>query len=225
MKYISVIVPCYNGVKYLDRCIKSLLEQTIGYKHLEMIFINDASTDNTLELLLDYEKKYEDDIIVINCEKNGRQGTARNIGIKYASCEYIAFLDQDDWLDPTMYEKLYRKAKELDLDISGCLSETYLVGDEESISPQKRKKDDEYFIVTDDASREYMLNNWHSDGFWVNLYRKSMIVDNDIYFPENLVYDDNYWGILIPFYANKVYVLGEALHHYYLTYETSSSLM
>lgn len=224
MKYISVIVPCYNGVKYLDRCIKSLLEQTIGYKHLEMIFINDASTDNTLELLLDYEKKYEDDIIVINCEKNGRQGTARNIGIKYASCEYIAFLDQDDWLDPTMYEKLYRKAKELDLDISGCLSETYLVGDEESISPQKRKKDDEYFIVTDDASREYMLNNWHSDGFWVNLYRKSMIVDNDIYFPENLVYDDNYWGILIPFYANKVYVLGEALHHYYLTYETSSSL-
>ncbi|MDE5872872.1 MAG: glycosyltransferase, partial [Lachnospiraceae bacterium] len=173
-KYISVIVPCYNGVKFLDRCIKSILEQTIGYKHLEMIFINDASTDNTLELLMDYEKKYEDNIIIINCEQNGRQGTARNLGIKYSSCEYIAFLDQDDWIEPTMYEKLYTKAKELDLDVVGCLSK--ITATEEVESKNSEKKADMYFVVNDEASRVNMLYNWHSDGFWVNLYRKSMIV-------------------------------------------------
>ncbi|MCM1295524.1 MAG: glycosyltransferase [Muribaculaceae bacterium] len=221
-KYISVIVPCYNGVKYLDRCIKSLLEQTIGYRHLEMIFVNDASTDNTLELLLDYEKKYQDNVIVINCTQNGRQGTARNLGIKYSTCDYIAFLDQDDWIDPTMYEKLYSKAKELDLDVAGCLSE--VIQTKETINENPEKKADVYFVVNDEASRENMLYNWHSDGFWVNLYRKSVIVDNDIYFPEKLVYDDNYWGTLIRFYVKSVYVLGEVLHHYYLTMESSSSL-
>lgn len=69
-KFISVIVPCYNAVAYLNRCVDSLLAQTIGYEHLEMIFVNDASTDNTLDVLLGYEKKYEDNIKYIRKKIN-----------------------------------------------------------------------------------------------------------------------------------------------------------
>lgn len=211
-KYISVIVPCYNATAYLDRCINSLLKQTIGYEHLEMIFVNDASTDNTLDLLLSYEKKYEDNILVINCEKNGRQGTARNIGIKYSSCDYIAFLDQDDWIAPTMYEKLYNKAIEKDLDVSGCLS--IRARDEYNFEEPVYLEESQYFVIENEEMRNEFIRTWRNDGFWVNLYRKEIILKHDIWFAEGLVYDDNYFVELLKFYVRKIYVLNEGLHYY-----------
>ena len=220
-KYISVIVPCYNASAYLNRCVESLLAQTIGYEHLEMIFVNDASTDNTLDILLDYEKQYEDNMMVINCEKNGRQGTARNIGIQYSSCDYIAFLDSDDWIAPTMYEKLYNKAIELDLDSVGGLS--VRAKDEHNIEEATYLKEPQYFIIENEEMRNEFIRNWRSDGIWVNLYRKDVIVDNDILFPEGLMYEDNYFGELLKFYINKAYVVNEALHYYCLNPVSTSN--
>ena len=93
---ISVIIPCYNVSKYLDRCMDSLLKQTIGYNKLELIFINDASTDNTLDMLLGYEEKYPDTVLVINLEENKKQGFARNLALEYATGKYIGYVDSDD---------------------------------------------------------------------------------------------------------------------------------
>ena len=78
---ISVIVPCYNASNYITACVKSIVEQTIGLSHLEIILINDASTDETYNMLLNIEQQYPDNILVVNCDVNGKQGRARNIGL------------------------------------------------------------------------------------------------------------------------------------------------
>jgi glycosyltransferase involved in cell wall biosynthesis len=87
-KKISIIIPCYNVEKYIERCIDSLINQTMNLDQMEFIFVNDASTDRTLDILLKYEKKYSDSIMVINSEENLRQGGARNIGLSYTNGDY-----------------------------------------------------------------------------------------------------------------------------------------
>ena len=107
MKKISVIIPCYNAQAYIPRCLHSIFSQTIGMETLEIILVNDASTDHTLDILLQFENKFPDSVIVVNLEQNIRQGGARNVGLSYASGEYVAFLDADDWIHPDFYSTLY----------------------------------------------------------------------------------------------------------------------
>ena len=106
-KKISIIIPCYNTEQYIDRCLTSLINQTIGLEHLSIICVNDASTDHTWEKLESWRKRFPNNIILINAIQNGRQGTARNIAFPYVTTPYVAYLDSDDWLEPDMYEKMY----------------------------------------------------------------------------------------------------------------------
>lgn len=110
MKKISVIIPCYNVEKEIDRCIQSLVDQTILLSQMELIFVDDASEDATMEKLSKWEEQYPESILVIHCEENGKQGTARNIGMQYATGEYIGFVDSDDYVEPEMYQKMCRIA-------------------------------------------------------------------------------------------------------------------
>ncbi len=115
MKKVSVIVPCYQLKQmWLERLFHSLEKQTIGFKELEIIFVVDASPDDTFARLKIYEEMYSENILLINSEKKVGPGGARSLGIQYASGEYVAFLDQDDWVEPCMYEHLYEKAKAYD---------------------------------------------------------------------------------------------------------------
>lgn len=97
----------------------SLVGQSIGIDNLELIFVNDASTDDgqTWNMLNEIEKAYPESIIIIDLPHNRRQGGARNEGLKYASGEYIAFVDADDWVEAELFEKTYSRAKEKDADI------------------------------------------------------------------------------------------------------------
>ncbi len=106
MKKISIIIPCYNAFPYSSDCMEALEKQTIGMDALEIILVNDASTDQTFQMLCKWEQKYPESIMVINLEENGKQGRARNIGIEYASGEFIGYVDIDDTIDPHMYDKL-----------------------------------------------------------------------------------------------------------------------
>ena len=92
---ISIIVPVYNSEKHLKKCLDSLVNQT--YKNIEIITINDASTDDSLTILQEYENKYEN-FKTISLEKNQRQGAARNIGIKASTGYFISFVDSDAWI-------------------------------------------------------------------------------------------------------------------------------
>lgn len=116
-KKVSVIIPCYNAEKYLDECLDSLQNQSIGMEYLEVILVNDASTDQTGAMLEAFEQKYPESVMVIHLEKNCKQGGARNIGLSYASGEYVVFLDADDFIEADFYEDLYRIATKYNTDI------------------------------------------------------------------------------------------------------------
>ena len=109
----SVIIPVYNTEKYLVECLESVLNQS--QKELEIIAVDDGSTDHSLDILYQYQKVYKN--LQVYSQKNSRQGTARNNGLQYAKGEYIYFLDSDDTIDPETLEDCYRQAKEKNLDI------------------------------------------------------------------------------------------------------------
>jgi len=113
---VSIIMPVYNVEDYLRQCLDSIINQTL--EEIEIICINDGSTDNSLQILEEYAKK-DNRIIIIN-QKNSGSGVARNIGIKHVKGEYIGFVDSDDYIDITMFEKLYKNAKLNDTDIVMC---------------------------------------------------------------------------------------------------------
>ena len=106
---LSIIVPVYNMASdnKLNFCLDSLINQTI--KDFEIIAVDDASTDNSLEIVREYESKYPDLFKVITYEKNRHQGGARNEGMKIAKGEWIGFIDSDDWVSPDYYESLIKR--------------------------------------------------------------------------------------------------------------------
>lgn len=120
MKEISVIIPCYNVARWVDRCLTSIVRQTIGLDVLEVICIDDASTDDTWEHLQEWERKYPDNLVLVRQEVNRRQGAARNLGLQYASTEWVAFVDADDWLEKDYFEKLYVPAAHYKCDVVVC---------------------------------------------------------------------------------------------------------
>ena len=114
---VSVIVPVYNCEAFLSQCIESLRAQTLS--EIEMIFVCDASPDNSLAILREAEEA-DDRIRVIAFEQNRGVSAARNAGLDIASGEYVIFCDSDDWIEPQMYARLYDMAKEHDADIAFC---------------------------------------------------------------------------------------------------------
>lgn len=117
MPKVSVIVPFYNVEKYIEKCLDSLVNQTL--EEIEIILVNDGSQDNSEEKAKEFEKRYPNKIKYYK-KANGGLGDARNFGMKYASGEYIAFLDSDDFVEPTMYEEMYKKAKQENADMVEC---------------------------------------------------------------------------------------------------------
>ena len=110
---ISIIVPVYNTEKYLGVCLDSLISQT--YKDIEIICVDDGSTDNSLQILNDYAAK--DSRIKILTQKNQGPSVARNLGLEKAKGEYITFVDSDDWVSIDMCEKIYSKAIDTNADL------------------------------------------------------------------------------------------------------------
>lgn len=113
---VSVIVPIYNVEDYLARCLDSILNQTL--KDIEIIAVDDGSTDRSGQIVDQYAAQYPS--IVVCHKKNGGLSDARNYGMKFASGEFISFVDSDDYIDKTMLEKMYQKAMNHQLDIVVC---------------------------------------------------------------------------------------------------------
>ena len=113
---ISIIVPVYNVENYVSKCLDSIINQS--YKNLEIIIINDGSTDKSGEICEYYSAK--DDRMVLIHQKNQGVSMARNNALDIAAGDYIGFIDSDDWIAPDMYSTLYKNAIEYDADISMC---------------------------------------------------------------------------------------------------------
>ncbi len=219
MKKVSVIIPCYNAEEYIRRCMDSLLGQTIGVDNLEIIAVDDASTDRTLDLLLEYESRFPDSVIVIHCEENHRQGAARNLGLEYASADYIGYADADDWCEPDMYELMYERALKYDSDMVMC---GYIreggsgKADLSDFDASPEKSESFLEIDTrDKRSNLIALSGKIGLAAWTKLCKKSMLRENNIYFLEDTFYEDNFWASLLYLYAKKIVIMDKPLYHYF----------
>lgn len=214
-KKVSIIIPCFNVEKTIDNCMDSLINQSIGIDALEIILVNDASTDNSYELLCKWEQTYENSVLLINCTENGKAGRARNTGLSYASAPYIGFVDDDDICEPDMFETLYNAAYENGCDLAVC----------QSVRQKQYKRhdnianisQDEIIIMSGMDKRIRFLNRDINDAVWNKLYLKDMILGNNIYFPENTLYEDIFFSHLVKIYCQKVYISGKTLYHHIIS--------
>ena len=198
MTKVSIIVPVYNVEKYLKKCLDSLINQTL--KEIEIIIVNDGSTDNSELIIKIYTENYPDKIKVINKE-NGGLSDARNYGIPYATGEYIAFLDSDDYVELDTYEKMYNKAKEDGSDLVEC---------DFIWEYPDRKKIDTGKIYN---NKKEMLT-YARVVAWNKLIKRSLIEEHKMEFPKGLRYEDvEFFYKMVPYY-NKVSFVKEPLIHY-----------
>lgn len=216
MAKISIIIPCYNVEQYIDCCMNTVVNQTIGIENLEIILIDDASTDATRSKLLDWEARYPKQIFVVNCDKNLRQGGARNIGLRYATSKYIGFVDSDDWIELDMYKQLYEKAEE----------GNYTVVKGKFI---RQRNENEAYTVVESEDQEYRFeeasgyywgeitetgNNGSFGSICTGIYLRDIVIDNHIFFPERITYEDNYWSAMMRLYTDSMYIIDSILYHY-----------
>ena len=192
---ISVIIPIYNVEKYLKKCIESVINQT--YKNLEIILVNDGSTDNSKNIIDKYSL-IDNRIKIIN-KKNGGLSDARNAGIEIAKGEYITFLDSDDWIELDMYEKLYKYIKQENADIVQCsYQEVY----NEEIYNQKIKAEIKIISGKDSLYNLYGEHNVKTVVVWNKLYKIELF--NDIRFPKGKYHEDEFTTYKVLYKANKI---------------------
>lgn len=215
---ISIVVPCYNVTVCIDKCMESLLNQTIGLDNIEIILVDDASTDNgaTVERLLEYEKKFPDVIMVVLQEENGRQGGARNAGIRYATGEYLLFCDADDYLSLCAAERLYHAAQIYQADVVEFRLKE--IEDYTEIDPTLVSGDQGYLLdLADENVRRAVLGLSNPDfglGCMNKLYRMELIRDHEIRFAEHLIYEEPSFTLPVRCYEQRHLYLDEVLYYY-----------
>ena len=218
MPKISVIIPCYNVGLFIDRCLSSVMAQSIGIEGLEIICVDDASTDNTWDCLQAWERRYPNIVILIRQEINHRQGAARNLGLQYATAPWISFVDADDWLEPDYLERLYAPTTQFPCDVVSCgweldKSDSLVYFDQ---GPE-RQGEDQYIVVDSrNMTEELFERKLLGSGPVAKLLRRELLVDSHILFPECLAYEDHYWIPLLYIYTKRAYIVGKNLYHYYL---------
>ncbi len=214
-KKVSVIIPCFNAAKWLPKCFLSLVGQTMGMESLELIFVNDASTDEgrTWEMLMEFEKAFPDSVVVIDLPDNRRQGGARNEGLKYAAGEYIAFVDADDWVLPDIYEKVYKKAKETDADIVQFGFNYYF--DKMGIVDSRQPVMDELIQIDSPESRKKMLlSEKITYGCWNKLYRRVLVEEAGVQYAEHVVYEEPLFVYPLLYAADRFVIMPDKLYIY-----------
>ena len=200
MPKISVIVAVYNVNQYLRRSMDCLKNQTL--KDLEFICIDDCSTDDSLEILREYEAK-DSRFKIITSDKNGGAAIARNKGLDIAQGEYLGFIDPDDAIDLNYYEELYKKAKETDADIVKCWRKTINSDGTSSVSSLNKK---------------IKKNKYAFSYEWTTaIYKSNLIYDNKIRFiPEIIKAQDIVFLNSVVLCANSVELIDNTHYLYYL---------
>lgn len=206
---LSIIIPVYNSEKYLEKCLDSICNQKTKYKY-QIICVNDGSTDSSLEILNEYQKRYGD--IYIITQKNGGISNARNNGICAASGLYLGFIDNDDWVTEDYVEKLLDRAYKTGADIVKCNHVNYSA-ESNSVTG---------VIRHDDASiQQFGLNIMEFKGYiWGGIIKKSLFAD--IRFPEGYWYEDIMMRFTLMRIAKRFEFIDENLYFYYL-HKTNSS--
>lgn len=207
---VSVIVPFFKVEKYFERCLESIVSQTL--KDIEIILIDDCGGDRSIEIAKRFAQK-DDRIKIINNDKNRGQGYSRNVGIRLAQGEYIAFVDSDDWIEQDMYKSLYEKAKKNNTDILKCnfrfvWKDRTFVYNLSNICKSFNKKHTVY------DNPEGFLGELLTS-VWNGIYKKEFLLKCGITFNENIKFEDIIfsWQTLIQ--AKCIMFMPNILYNYF----------
>lgn len=225
---ISIIIPCYNVAQYIEKCIESIISQSL--QDYEIIVINDGSSDNILDILKKYNNNQK--IKVYSFENQG-VAQARNEGILRANGEYILFVDPDDYIEPNTLEVLYNESQKDDFDaIRFGFKKIYV--DQNNISHDD-KEECKLFMSNDDIVEKYLpsyigisqkdLDEWKRiDSIWKRkqfasvcrfMFKRKLLIDNNIKFKKGITLgEDKFFICLFFLYANKISVIDSVLYNY-----------
>lgn len=210
---ISVIVPVYKVEKYLNDCVKSIVNQT--YRNLEIILVDDGSPDNCPSICDDWAKR--DSRIRVIHKENGGPSDARNVGMATAAGSFIGFVDSDDVIPPEMYQVLFSLMVEEDSDITACGIKQF--GDKSSLPPIMTSSG-KYSFTTEEALHELILERHLKQPVWYKLYRRTTIIN--IPFPVGKYHEDAFWSYQAIGAAHRVSVVD---FPYYLYRQHTGSIM
>ena len=209
MPKISVIIPVYNVARYIERCARSLFEQTLD--DIEFIFIDDCTPDDSVDILRNVLNEYplrKPQTRILTMPTNSRQAAVRRHGLKIATGDYIINCDSDDWVDTDLYENLYNEALRSDADIVICpIRDEYNNGGKTRPLP-----------ALPHTCRE-ALQYWYCNGIemyaWNKLTRRSVIVDNDLLPYESInMWEDSGMFLRVFYYAKGLSGITMSVYHY-----------
>lgn len=198
---VSVIVPVYNVEKFIDKCLNSLVKQSL--KEIEIIVVNDGSPDNSQKIIDKYVKKYPEKVQSF-IKENGGQGSARNYGLKKATGEYIGYVDSDDFVEKDMYKKLYNKAKENNYDIVVCGNY--------NVSEDYQNKNIDAFINNYNTDLENIF--FGKMAVWNKIYKRDILIKNKLEFKEKVWYEDLAFTLKAIMNSNTFAFIDEPLYDY-----------
>jgi len=201
---ISVIVPVYNVRFYLERCLESIVKQT--YSAIEIILVDDGSTDGSSEICLKWVEI--DDRIIYVSKKNGGLGSARNLGIKISKYQFITFVDSDDWLEDTFIETIYEVMEHENADIGMC--DIYYV-DNETMNKNVSKLRFESGVLS--PSKDATIINKSRTFAWGKIYKKIFFEKHGILFPQ-ITFEDIACIPVIVALADRIVYVSEPLYNY-----------
>lgn len=196
---ISIIIPIYNSEKYLKKGLDSCIEQT--YDNIEIICVDDASTDGSREFVENYVKKYPEKVVQICLKKNVGQGGARNAGIEAAKGKYICFLDSDDYLDTNLCKDVFEAVKDTNVDL--VYFDFYKVNANEIYPVELISQED--------------IPYWHHNtgcAVWLQMIKKEILIHNQLLSPEKMRAADDAITPLWKFYASKKIKLQKSYYYY-----------
>ena len=208
MKKVSVIIPIYNVEQYLTKCLESVINQT--YKNLEIICVNDCSSDNSYTILEEYFQK-DNRIKIIYREKNGGLSAARNSGLDVATGEYIYFIDSDDWIGLDYIDGMVKAIEKANTDI--VLNTNIQSVDKNIITPFKWYRYSKKLTEGEYLNTENAVNKSHVM-IWTHLYKRSFLDKYNLKFPEGYIHEDEYFQHISKIRCDKIFCFYGSSYYY-----------
>lgn len=204
---VSVIIPVYNSELYLENCINNVLKQT--YKNLQIIFVNDGSTDGSLEIC----QKINDDRIEVYSKENGGASSARNFGLKYRKGKYILFVDSDDYLKENAIEKLVNTAEKENADCVYYEADNYTEDEIITVKKNGLLHSCQYPITDGNKLIKMILDNQNYHAVPFLYFAKSSLYDEGLCFEEGIMFEDELFSFNLLRMCKKVVSLKEILYY------------
>ena len=217
---ISVIVPVFNVENYIRDALESIVRQTLGFEYLEVLMVDDCSTDKSGDIIDEYEGKYENFTAIHLSENSGAAGRPRNVGMKNATGDYLMFLDPDDYYGDDICEVLYGKISNENVDV---VFGTYTIDyqDESTIVQTGFGNVPEVKAETIDNQKQFLR---FPPSVWTKIFRRNFIDKNNILFPEGIPGQDLVFVTHALLKANGIILINRSVYNYRIRNDETNSI-